>query len=81
LKSWPHLAAQEEKGMFENGNENGFTLIELLITVAILGILAMVAFSQVAEYRKKGSNSAALSDLRNLKLILETFYANNHTYP
>ena len=64
-----------------NRNRNGFTLIELLIVVAIIGILAAVAIPQFASYRQKGYNTAAMSDLKNTKIILELYYAEHHFYP
>ena len=61
--------------------KRGFTLVELLITVALLGVLATIAFAQFAAYRQKGYNSAAVSDLKNAKTVLEAYYANNQFYP
>ena len=62
-------------------SKKGFTLIELLIVVAIIGILAAIAIPQFSAYRQKAYNSAALSDLKNSKTALESFYADNQTYP
>lgn len=62
-------------------SRKGFTLIELLIVVAIIGILAAVAIPQFAAYRMRGYNSAATSDLKNLKSGLEAYFADNSTYP
>lgn len=62
-------------------NRKGFTLIELLIVVAIIGILAAVAIPQFSAYRMKGFNSAATSDLRNLKTQMESNYADQQSYP
>ena len=62
-------------------NQKGFTLIELMIVIAIIGILAAIAIPQFAAYRKKAYNSAALSDLKNLKTSAEAYYADNQFYP
>jgi type IV pilus assembly protein PilA len=62
-------------------NKRGFTLVELLITVALLGVLATISMTQFAAYRQKGYNSAAVSDLKNTKTMLEAYYASNQFYP
>ena len=62
-------------------SNKGFTLIELLIVVAIIGILAAIAIPQFSAYRQKAYNSAALSDLKNAKTTLESYYADNQHYP
>ena len=62
-------------------NQKGFTLIELMIVIAIIGILAAIAIPQFASYRRKAYNSAALSDLKNTKTNLESFYADWQYYP
>ena len=62
-------------------NRKGFTLIELLIVVAIIGILAAVAIPQFATYRAKAYNSAAQSDLRNLKTQMESAFGDSQAYP
>ena len=62
-------------------NQKGFTLIELLIVVAIIGILAAIAIPQFAAYRARAYNSAALSDLRNVKTGMEAYHADFQVYP
>ena len=63
------------------GSNKGFTLIELLIVVAIIGILAAIAIPQFSSYRAKAYNSAANSDLKNLKTGMEAYMADNQVYP
>ncbi len=62
-------------------SSKGFTLIELLIVVAIIGILAAIAIPQFAAYLEKAFNSAANSDLKNIKTGMEAFMADNTVYP
>ncbi len=59
----------------------GFTLIELLIVVAIIGILAAIAVPQFSAYRAKAYNAAAMSDLKNATMALESYYSDNQKYP
>lgn len=66
--------------MAGKGNK-AFTLIELLIALALVGILAAIAISQMASYRLKSNNSSALSDLASLKSHLEAYFAEKQYYP
>ena len=61
-------------------NEKGFTLIELLVVIAIIGILAAIAIPQFAEYRQRGFDARAKSDLRNVAAAEEAYFADNEVY-
>lgn len=65
----------------KNLSERGFTLIELLIVVAIIGILAAIAIPQFNVYRMRAFNAAATSDIRSLKVVLESVYVDTLNYP
>ncbi len=69
----------------ETGNpligNKGFTLIELLVVVAIIGILVAIAIPQFSSYKKQANDGAAKSDLRNLAVTMESYYATNSQYP
>jgi len=50
--------------------------------IATMGILAAIAIPQFASYRVKAYNSAAIADLKNAKVSVETYYADhNNQYP
>ena len=66
---------------FKVSANKGFTLVELMIVVAIIGILAAIAIPQFAKYRARAYNSAAMSDMRNLKTDMEGYYAQWQEYP
>jgi Tfp pilus assembly protein PilE len=55
-------------------------LIELLTVAAILGILAAIAITQVWEYRAKGYDAQAQSDLRNAMTAEEAYFAAKQFY-
>lgn len=61
--------------------QRGFTLVELMIVVAIIGILAAIAIPQFSAYRAKAYNSAANSDLKNMKTGMEAYMADRQAYP
>ena len=63
-----------------NLQARGFTLIELMIVVAIVGILAAVAYPSYTESVRRGDRSAARSALLDAQQFMERYYAANSRY-
>ena len=60
--------------------ESGFTLLELLVAIAIVGIISGIALPQYAEYRQRGFDARARSDLYMVALAEESYFIDNETY-
>ena len=58
----------------------GFTLLELLIVIAIIGILAGVAYPSYMQYLLKSKRSEAQSILIELANRQEMYYLDHHQY-
>ena len=59
----------------------GFTLIELMITVAIVGILASVAFPAYQNYTTRAQISASLLMVEGGKTFFIAHYAQKGSFP
>jgi len=60
--------------------QHGFTLIELMITVAIVGILTMVAYPSYRDYLLRGQLVEATNGLATLRAQMERHFQDNRTY-
>lgn len=58
----------------------GFTLIELMITVAVVGVLSMVALPMYTDHVKRTKLAEAYTLLGAQNLRMEQFYQDNRTY-
>ena len=58
----------------------GFTLIELLIVVAVIGILAAIAYPNYTDYVRRGNLQEAFANLSDYRVRMEQFYQDNRTY-
>jgi prepilin-type N-terminal cleavage/methylation domain-containing protein len=61
-------------------DKRGLTLIELLIVIAIIGILAMIAVPAYIGQQRNAARTEAYSNLQNLRLLEEQFFAENARY-
>ena len=58
----------------------GFTLIELMIAVAIVGILAVIAFPSYQDHMRKGRRSAAQSFLIDVAARQQQYLIDARSY-
>lgn len=59
----------------------GFTLIELMIVVAIIGILASIAFPAYRQYLVRAANSACMDEARSYMTAAAANLANSVAAP
>jgi prepilin-type N-terminal cleavage/methylation domain-containing protein len=58
----------------------GFTLIELMVTVAIVGILAAIAYPNYRNYVIRGQLVDATQGLSAVRANMERYYQDNRSY-
>lgn len=68
------------KIMAEIRIHKGFTLIELMITVAVVCILAAIAYPSYTNYVVRGKRSAAQGFMQSLSSKQEQFLLDNRSY-
>jgi type IV pilus assembly protein PilE len=66
--------------MKNNKYSFGFTLIELMIVVAVIGILASIAYPSYLEYVKKGRRAAAQSHLMEIAQRQQQYLLDARSY-
>jgi type IV pilus assembly protein PilE len=58
----------------------GFTLIELMITIAIVGILARIAYPAYSDYIRKGRRAEVKAIMLEASQWMERFFTENQRY-
>lgn len=61
-------------------SRHGFTLIEMMITVAIVGILAAVAYPAYTQYMIRANRVAAQSEMMDIANRQQQFLMTNRSY-
>lgn len=62
-------------------NCSGFTVIELVLILLIIAILATVLVFTYSGFRLRERNNTRISDLKEISLSLDSYFAANGVYP
>lgn len=65
---------------FQKYKVRGFTLIELMIVVAVIGILAAIAYPSYTSQIAKGRRADARVQIASAQQWTEKFYSENYNY-
>lgn len=66
---------------FFSKRTKGFTVVELMVVISIIGILSTVTYASFSQAQKKSRIAKRVSDLKQMQVALEYYYAVNKSYP
>ena len=61
-------------------SSRGFTLVELMVTIAVISILAAIAYPAYTNYVYKARRTEGTGALLDFATRMERFYADNNSY-
>ena len=64
----------------KTSKQSGFNLIELMIVVAIMGVIAAIAFPSYTNYIRRSQRSDATAALLRIQTQQEKFFLSNNRY-
>jgi type IV pilus assembly protein PilE len=75
-----HLDKKTNESAINGRRRKGFTLIELMITVAIIGILASIAYPSYTAHVRKSNRAAAQAHLMEIAQRQSQYVMDNRAY-
>lgn len=62
-------------------SKRGFTIVELIVVITVIAILATIVIVSYSSVQKSSRDSQRKSDVTQVKIALEKYYADNGQFP